>query len=40
MFLFATVALLQVGAFEGDPRVWLGLIGGVCLSSSSASRSW
>ena len=28
MFLFATVALLQVGAFEGDSRVWLGLIGG------------
>ena len=27
MFLFATVALLQVGAFEGDSRVWLGLIG-------------
>ena len=28
MFLFATVALLQAGAFEGDLRVWLGLIGG------------
>ena len=28
MFLFATVALLQVGAFEGDSSVWLGLIGG------------
>ena len=28
MFLFATVALLQVGEFEGDLRVWLGLIGG------------
>ena len=31
MFLFATVALPQVGAFEGDSRVWLGLIGVVLL---------
>ena len=31
MFLSATMALLQVGTFEAEPRVWLGLIGGVLL---------
>ena len=31
MFLSATMALLQQGPFEGDSRVWLGLIGVVLL---------